>query len=130
MYADNYSLNMTGYLKRKQNFESRVQAMINYINNTNICRSNLIAGYFTGSQISNCGICDNCINQKALQLTPEEFDQIRVKISESLHKMPLSVENLLTACKSYKKEKVWKVLDYLQGEQQVMFNNEGMISIV
>ena len=130
MYADNYSLNMTGYLKRKQNFEARVLAMINYINNANVCRSNLIAGYFTDERISNCGICDNCINQKAVQLTTSEFEDIRAKISESLHKIPLSAENLIAACKPYKKEKVWKVLNYLQGEQQVMFNNEGMISIV
>jgi ATP-dependent DNA helicase RecQ len=38
MYADNYSINMVNYLKRKKNFEERVAAMLLYIKNTTQCR--------------------------------------------------------------------------------------------
>ena len=129
MYADNYTINTTGYLKRKENFEKRVTAIVAYIKKTTGCRSRLIAEYFSAAAIRSCGICDNCINEKAVYISIEEFEKVSGQIFQLLRQMPLSVEQLLQALKGTKKEKVWSILAFLQAERKLKTNEGGLISM-
>lgn len=127
MYNDNYQVNTADYLKRKQNFEIRVNAMIDYIKKESGCRSRHIAAYFTPVKINACGICDNCINEKALKVSTEEFDNISGHIIHCTSDKYLSVEDILMTMKSVKKEKVWKVINYLLAEEKIKTNKEGKL---
>jgi len=127
MYNDNYQVNIIDYLKRKQNFEDRVNAMIGYIKKESGCRSQHIAGYFTPVKINACGICDNCINEKALHISTEEFNTIASKIISCIKQQQLSVEEILITMKGIKKEKVWKVINYLLAEEKIKTNKDGKI---
>ena len=127
MYADNYSINAAGYLKRKQNFEQRVSAIIIYIKKETGCRSKLIAEYFSAASIETCGICDNCIREKALHLSIAEFENIASKIFELAGQGDLPVRNLLTQLSGIKKEKIWRVIEYLQAEGKLTVNKQGEI---
>lgn len=129
MYADSYSVNMAGYLQRKKSFEQRIAGMINYINNTTTCRSSLIAGYFNAGTNKTCNICDNCINQKKLIISVEEFDTITSAILNMVKQTPLSVVTIQNNLKTIKKEKLWKVINYLQSENKIFVNNEGNVFI-
>jgi ATP-dependent DNA helicase RecQ len=128
MYADNYSVNMTNYLKRKRNFEERVAAMASYIQNTTDCRGKLIAVYFNATN-KPCGICDNCINQKELVISKEEFETIASGIFNLLKTNAMSAKELQSQLKGIKKEKVWKVINYLQSENKIAATKEGDLFI-
>ena len=128
MYNDNYQLNTVDYLKRKQNFEDRVNAMIGYIKKESGCRSQHIAGYFTPVKINACGICDNCINEKALHITTEEFNAITGEIIICIKEQHLSIEEILATMKGIKKEKVWKVINYLLAEEKIKTNKDGKLN--
>ncbi|HMK03039.1 MAG TPA: RecQ family ATP-dependent DNA helicase, partial [Ferruginibacter sp.] len=130
MYTDSYMINTTSHLKRKQNFEERVRAMIAYINKTTGCRSRHIAQYFTDGKVNACGICDNCINGKALHITAEEFNKITEQVLHVAKEAPASMEEIMVKLKGTKKEKVWKVIDYLQGEKKIMADKEGKLTIL
>ena len=95
MYADNYSINVAGYLKRKQNFEQRVAAIINYIRKETGCRSKMIADYFSASSIETCGICDNCIREKAVYLSIDEFENIAGRITHLVKENYIPVKQVL-----------------------------------
>ncbi len=125
MYADSFVINLTNYLKRKQNFEKRIDSIYNYIQQTTICRSRLIAAYFNDLAIKECGICDNCINQNDLVIDVEEFETIAASIFKQLAKKPLLPAELIKKLADIKKEKFWKVMDYLQAENKINFNKEG-----
>jgi ATP-dependent DNA helicase RecQ len=129
MYADSYSVNMAGYLQRKKNFEQRVAGIINYITNTTFCRSSLIASYFNALTAKTCSICDNCINQKELKISAEEFDAITSAILNIVTQRPLAVTAIQNNLKSIKKEKLWKVITYLQSENKISVSKEGNIFI-
>lgn len=129
MYSDNYTIDAAGYLKRKQNFEQRVAAMIGYVKATAGCRSRLIARYFDADTIKTCGICDNCLHEKAIHLTVEEFEKITAQVFLLLKEKALPVEHILQGIKAYNKEKIWKVLDYLQAEKKLLVAKDGEISI-
>ncbi len=128
MYNDNYQVNTVDYLKRKQNFEDRVHAMISYIQQQHGCRSQYIAGYFTPVKINACGICDNCINEKALHISTEEFNTITTQIMDCTKDQPRSVEEILLHLKTIKKVKTWKVINYLLAEEKIKTDRDGKLS--
>jgi ATP-dependent DNA helicase RecQ len=128
MYHDNYQVNIADYLKRKQNFEERVNAMIGYIKKESGCRSRHIAGYFTPVKINACGICDNCINEKALHISSGEFTAVTNQIIDCLKDKYLPVEEIILTLKGIKKDKIWKVINYLLAEEKLKTDKDGRLS--
>ncbi len=129
MYADSYSVNLVGHLERKKNFEQRIAAMLNYINNTVACRSKLIGSYFSAPIANDCGVCDNCINQKAISISKEEFESIASGILQLVKDNPLPVKTIQQHLRSVKKEKLWKVINFLLAENKIAATKEGAIFI-
>ncbi len=128
MYADSFVINLENYLQRKKNFETRIKAITDYILNTTTCRSQMIATYFNDLDVKACGICDNCINKKSLVISKEEFEDIANYIFDFVDKKNTGIKDLLNSRKSFKKEKMWKVIDYLQAEKKLIVNKEGIIT--
>ena len=127
MYADSYSVNTAGYKERKKNFEQRVAAMLNYIETTICCRSKLIAAYFNAAASNACGVCDNCINEKAINISKEEFETIASGILQLIKNKAVPLKEVQQQLKNVKKEKLWKVIHYLQAENKISVNKEGSI---
>jgi ATP-dependent DNA helicase RecQ len=127
MYNDNYQINTLDYLKRKQNFEDRVNAMIGYIQKPGGCRSQHIAGYFSAIKINACGICDNCINEKVLIISTEEFNQISEQILACTKDNFCKAEEILKATGGVNKAKVWKVINYLLAEEKIKTDKDGKL---
>jgi len=130
MYNDNYRINTIDYLKRKQNFEARVSAMIAYVQKIGGCRSQHIATYFTDVKINACGICDNCINEKVLHISTEEFNHITQQIHLITKEKAVPVEDILTNLKTVKKDKIWQVIHYLLAEGKVHYDKEGNLALL
>ena len=126
MYSDSFQMNLENHLKRKLYYTTRLKAMINYIQDLSKCRSKKIADYFGGEEIKKCGICDNCINQKATVLNGQEFEEILSLILKQIKEGPTAINELLNSLSKIKKEKVWKVLDYLQAEEKIFLNKDGL----
>jgi ATP-dependent DNA helicase RecQ len=129
MYADSYSVNTLAHLERKRNFEQRVAAMLNYIMNSTNCRGKLIGSYFNAPIANDCGICDNCINQKAIVLSTEEFESIATGIFQLIKDNPLPVKNIQQHLRSVKKEKLWKVINFLLAEKKIAATKDGDVFI-
>ncbi len=130
MYADSYAINTIDYLKRRQSFEQRVAAMVEYVQKGLGCRSQHIALYFAAAKINACGICDNCINEKALHISTEEFTAIADQIMRLTTGHSIQVNNILAGLGGIKKEKVWKVMNYLQAERKLQADKEGYITAI
>lgn len=128
MYSDSFQINLEGYLKRKQNFELRLKAMLEYIHNPADCRSKQVGTYFNDSKIKDCGICDNCINRKTTELSIQEFEEISAYIMEAAKQKATTIWQILNGSSRIKKEKLWKVLDYLQSEEKISVDRQGIIS--
>ncbi len=113
--------------KRRLAFENRIKAMITYVNKTLACRSKIIGNYFNDTTIKACGICDNCINEKNLVLTKEEFENIQQAIYKLIEEKFITAKDVLTHLAKFKKNKIWKVLNYLQSENKVLMQKDGLI---
>jgi superfamily II DNA helicase RecQ len=121
-------LNTTLYNKRKESFINRVQTIVNYTRESN-CRSRFISVYFGDEQAKDCGICDSCLRRKATELSAEEFDKISVIISNRLSHKQLTASELIREIKTIKKEKAWKVIEFLQAEKKIEADSRGVLRL-
>ena len=49
------------YEERKARYETRINAMLEYVTNDTLCRSRMLLDYFGEKNEHNCGQCDTCI---------------------------------------------------------------------
>ncbi|HEY6954874.1 MAG TPA: RecQ family ATP-dependent DNA helicase, partial [Flavisolibacter sp.] len=78
---------------------------------------------------TDCGICDNCLNRKATQLSPEEFEEITLLISNELSKKQQTATELIAQIKSFRKEKAWKAIEFLQAENKIEADSKGLLRL-
>jgi len=128
--AEHLVFNYEDYQKRKKLYARRVEAMLKYVRLNGHCRSQFIGKYFGDTGMKNCGLCDNCLQQKNTTLTTEEFKKIQELIFSELSAGNHNINNLLFELKAIKKDKVWKVLNYLQSERKIIVENSGIITTV
>lgn len=127
--AEELPFKLMPYFKRRDVFVNRTKQMIAYIE-TNDCRSTFISRYFGDDKAAKCGVCDNCLKQKSISLSSEEFDKISSIILEQLSIHELSIEGLLQKLTAIKKEKAWKVIVFLQAEKKIKLNEKGVLKII
>ncbi len=119
-------INYERYKQRKLEYIQRVETMLRYLQNQVYCRSRFIGNYFGDKEISDCGICDNCLKKKSIKISEEEFELIRQHIYSLLGKIP-DVQTILQSSEKFKKEKLWKVLNYLQSEKMINITSDGKV---
>lgn len=114
--------------KRKKQFEERVKAMSEFIENKLTCRSVIIGNYFGDTTIETCGICDNCLESKKRKMQTEEFFEINSAIERKISVSAVSLSELQAAL-SYPKDKVKEVIQFLISEEKVLVSSSGKISL-
>lgn len=123
------NINNETYLQRRREYTSRVEAMIDYTLLEHQCRSCLLAAYFGDQEAKDCGVCDNCLQQKSLYLTDEEFTSIRQHLLSQITSSGINISHLKLSANHIHRNKFWKVLNYLQQERKVK-SVDGIISLV
>jgi ATP-dependent DNA helicase RecQ len=120
-------INMAAYNQRKTKFQQRTKVMCRYIKEEMKCRSRIIGSYFGDDALKLCGICDNCLRQKSITLSKEEFETIHASILDIVKKQPLPVKELLQKLNGIKKEKAWKVIEFIQAENKIEIGSTGLV---
>lgn len=112
--------------KRKGIFSERIDKIIDYIKDTNACRSKIIGNYFGDAKMNDCGICDNCLKKKKSALSQDTFN----KIAESLQQLlqtPLTAEEVFRQLSMYPKDHVWTVINFWVDEGKLTIEKNGSI---
>ncbi|WEK37438.1 MAG: RecQ family ATP-dependent DNA helicase [Candidatus Pseudobacter hemicellulosilyticus] len=120
-------INSVEYEKRKQVLITRISHLLEYINDKDGCRSQTLARYFGDTAAGECGVCDNCLNKRPQSLSTAEFDSIHQQIIGIISTQAVTTSALLAQLGHIRKEKVWKVLNFLQAEEAVQVNEQGEI---
>ncbi|MFY7964127.1 MAG: RecQ family ATP-dependent DNA helicase [Chitinophagaceae bacterium] len=126
--VEGLTINHADYFKRKQQFIVRVDAMLNYLNEKKVCRSQIISNYFNAGNLQDCGSCDNCLAKKTVEISSKEFNIIKLKLFELISTDSISTDVLLSHFKTIKKDKFWKVLQFLQDEKLIVINQNGIVT--
>jgi ATP-dependent DNA helicase RecQ len=127
--AEDLSIDMQAFNKRKERFEGRVHNMIQYVQQTTECRSKRIGSYFGDDRLNDCNICDNCLRKRTVHLSKEEFDNINSRIINSMQDQSIHARDLLQQLDGINKEKAWKVLQHLQAENKIELDKAGWVRL-
>lgn len=126
--AEYLVINYERYKQRKADFAKRVETMLRFMHETQVCRSKFIGNYFGDDTITDCGICDNCLKRKSVKINEQEFILIKEKILSTVNNGNISIQNILDNQSNIKKDKLWFVLNYLQSEKIITISLNGNIS--
>ena len=127
--AEDLSINLELYNKRREKFSARVKNIVQYVQELVTCRSKMIGAYFGDTKLHNCNVCDNCLRQKKMHVDEKEFNKISDRIQAVLAPQPLPSKELLDRLGAFKKENAWKVIEFLQAEDKLEVDKAGWVRL-
>ena len=123
--VDGHRLNITSevYEDRKGEFEKRIQAFINYAENSHICRSRQLLAYFGEEMLKDCNQCDVCLERKR-----QSADEVSTCQTAILHLLadgePHGMAEMQTL--QLAKKDLEEALEQLLHEEQIAFDGTFM----
>lgn len=122
------SLSDKNYGARKKAALKRMQSVLDYIQATKHCRSQLLLNYFGETNVQRCGLCDVCLDRNKINVSEMEFNEILEKIKPALKESPHALNELLFIAKSFPEDKVINVVMWLVDNEKVDANERQMYS--
>ncbi len=120
VFAENRSekedilLDKKEYYQRKEVAQKRLDAVLTFVKEENLCRSRVLLRYFGELKSTPCGSCDICLKNKKNQLTDLELKKYKKVILESLQGKRLSIRQLTSSLSvDYDEDKVIKTIRLL-----------------
>ena len=110
------------YEDRKESYVQRINAMIEYAESENRCRSRMLLRYFGEKNEHNCGQCDVCLQQHQSGLKSGEFESISQQLQALLKKNPLSLQEIKDKMQ-VPENHLMKVVSYLVSEEIIRQEN-------
>lgn len=126
--ADRLIFTKEVYEDRKESFIRRIEAMTEYAETEDKCRSRMLLLYFGEKNEHNCGQCDVCLSSHSSGIKQGVFDEISRAIEETLKEKDMTTSALMEKLESYDKENVTKVLSHLLAEE-IIHQKNGMLSL-
>lgn len=110
------------YEDRKESYVQRINAMIEYAESENRCRSRMLLRYFGEKNEHNCGQCDVCLQQRQSGLKSGEFEAISQQLQALLKENPLSLQEIKDKMQ-VPENHLMKVVSYLVSEETIRQEN-------
>lgn len=109
------------YEHRKARYETRINAMLDYVTNDTVCRSRMLLDYFGERNEHNCGQCDTCINLRSKSKVSEQPDRetLCAKVCGILSRESLTPAGLLKQL-PMDKELLTEILHRLSDEGKII----------
>lgn len=109
------------YEHRKARYETRINAMLDYVTNDTVCRSRMLLDYFGERNEHNCGQCDTCISLRSKSKASKQPDRetLCAKVCGILSRESLTPAGLLKQL-PMDKELLTEILHRLSDEGKII----------
>ena len=124
-----FSLSNEIYRNRKDDANKRIQAVIDFVNNSDDCRSVQLLRYFGEDIKKTCGKCDVCSSKNKMTVSEEEYKEISEVIINELKDNEADVHEILNASKDHHEEKVLTVIKWMLDNNIIRQDEEGMLKL-
>lgn len=84
------NIKLVNYPILKEKALTRINSVINYVTEKNICRSRLLLTYFNETDFKDCQYCDVCVEKYKRNLETDEglIENIKIEVSQKSFKLP------------------------------------------
>lgn len=115
------------YENRKEKYEARIQAMIDYATRDDLCRSRMLLAYFGETSEENCLACDVCLKKNSIGISQGLAENVERRITALLHEQKeVPVHDI--DFPGISRETVGQVLHQMVQEEKLLLD-DGMISL-
>lgn len=115
------------YENRKEKYEARIQAMIDYATRDDLCRSRMLLAYFGETSEENCLACDVCLKKNSAGISQGLAENVGRRITALLHEQKeVPVHDI--DFPGISRETVGQVLHQMVQEEKLLLD-DGMISL-
>ncbi len=121
---DDRTINRISKFLENQNSlkKEQFQSVLDYVNETKICKSKLILNYFGEKKINDCGICSFCINKKPKEIDTQSLSE---KILELLKIQNMNSREIEKLTKHTTKDVIFTIQNLLENNKiSVRANNK------
>lgn len=116
------------YEDRKNSFIQRIEAMTEYAESDDKCRSRMLLLYFGEKNEHNCGQCDVCLATHSSGIKQGVFDEISRQIENILKEKDMPVADLIDRLDTDDRDTVTRILSYLLSEE-ILYQKNGILSL-
>jgi len=102
--------------ERMKVYKERLDAMIDYIRNREVCRTQMLVRYFGEKSTADCGVCDVCIEKKKKPLEGKEAEAIAVQLLAQLQAVPMEWADVRNRLLTIKEDALLEVMQFLIAE--------------
>lgn len=121
-------------LKKKQH-QTRVEAVINYMQQEMRCRTEMLLAYFGETNYGACGICDNCLKRKKNQQHEDEvvqsksYEKNRKLIKSYLENAPASLEKMMQEVRPQYEKDLLVVIRAMLDSGELFYDRQGRLNM-
>lgn len=119
------TLSQEVYEERRDDYLRRINAILNYAEKDDRCRSRILLDYFGETKSEDCGHCDVCVERRKEKRSLEEVCHMIETMMADGH--PRQVDEFCSD--RFSKEKVAEALQYLTDEE-ILTSDDGFYRIV
>lgn len=115
------------YENRREKYEARIQAMIDYATRDDLCRSRMLLAYFGETSEENCLACDVCLKKNSAGISQGLAENVERRITALLREQKeVPVHDI--DFPGISRETVGQVLHQMVQEEKLLLD-DGMISL-
>jgi ATP-dependent DNA helicase RecQ len=122
------NVNLINFLK--QRFVERITKAYNYYSNTNSCRQQQLAKYFSQQLNAACKQCDNCKRAEEAIKDENIFATLQLEIMDLLQAKPMSLAELCKIIPSYPHYLIEQCIYQLMEHNKVSNNKQGQLCTI
>lgn len=115
------------YEKLKKQARLRIESVIDFVRDTNTCRSRKILQYFNETAFEDCGTCDVCL-RKERQNDAGLHKRIKAQLSMLLDHTEYPFAELVSLMYHYQKEEVVNCLNEMTDDGEIKINAKQIVS--
>jgi ATP-dependent DNA helicase RecQ len=119
------NIKLVNYPVLKEKALTRINSVINYVTEQNICRSRLLLSYFNETDFKDCYYCDVCVEKYKRNLETEEglIENIKIELSQRAFKL----QDLLSKFNSVNSKRLNDLINKLIDDDILQIDSEKNI---
>ncbi len=123
------SLSDENYKNQKVAAKKRLESLFNFIQDTLVCRSQLLLAYFGEKEPNRCGICDVCQAKQNIGMNDMELKAMEKLIKESLVERPKSLYELVSEANDFNEEKIIDTIRWMLESELIVRKKDEKLSL-
>ena len=126
--TERVALGKEAYDNRRERYIARIKSVLDYAQEENFCRNQILLTYFGEKNTTACGKCDICLKHKKTALSSDDFETLRLEILDILGSEKMSV-NALVKRIAVNEKKTLQVIRFLMDNDKIIENQMMKLEI-